>query len=152
MPRHFDADLAGGGAASDHVVLAKEGLAATDIFLNYVSPITDGGEALIKAGRVLPVVASLSAAEGDAQLSVLLPEGSKTLVVPRNHRWASIGVDGQLRSHQVEPPVRSRPHDGSQQATFEFLRQPPGEAWAIELAMQPENHYSEDSDPFSGTH
>jgi hypothetical protein len=151
--RQFEPESVVDGAGAGAMVLAKDGVAATDIYLNYISPVTDGGRALIAAGQPLPVVASLNAAEGDAQLSVLLPEGSKTLLVPKSHRWISLGVDGQLRSHAVEPPVRSRPHDGSQRATFDFLRQPTGEdAWASELAMQPENHYNEESDPFSGMH
>jgi hypothetical protein len=152
-PRQFDPDPPADGPAADAVVLAKDGVAATSIYLNYISPVADGGEALITAGQSLPVVASLSAAEGDAQLSVRVGDRSKTLLVPKKHRWISLGVDGQLRSHEAEPPVRARAHDGSQQATFEFLRQPSGPgAWASELAMQPENHYTEESDPFSGTH
>jgi hypothetical protein len=152
-PRQFGLETVDGGAAGDQVVLAKDGLAATSIFLNYISPVTDGGKALIEAGEALPLAVSVNAAEGDAQLAVLLPEGSKTLLVPKEHRWVSLSVDGQLRSHAEEPPVKSRPHDGSQQATFDFLRQSSDEeAWAIELTMQPENHYHEESDPFSGTH
>jgi hypothetical protein len=151
-PRSLGPEPAAGPGAN-LVVLAKDGLAATSIYLNYISPVTDGGEPLIAAGQALPVAASLSAAEGDAQLSVILPEGNRTLVVPRDHRWISLSVDGQLRSHAAEPAVRARPHDGSKRATDDFLRQPDDEeAWAIELEMQPENHYHEDSDPFSGTH
>jgi hypothetical protein len=142
-----------GASAAEDMPLAKDGAAATDIYLNYISPVADGGLPIISTGDPLPCAVELHQAEGDAYLAVLGPGGNRTVVVPKEHRWLSLGADGQLRSHPAEPPVLSRLHDGTEEATLEFLRQPADEdSWATELAMQPENHYSEESDPFSGIH
>jgi hypothetical protein len=129
-----------------------------DIFLNAGNQMQRTGRPLLPAGTALPAVSSASAARATVTLSAQVPGRDQpqnwTVQVP-GHRWISIDQAGHLRSHEFDPPIRCRSHDGTRECTLALLEQmsiEESERFAYRLELKPAGQYDEVTDPFSGVH
>jgi hypothetical protein len=129
------------------VILAESGVAAADVFFHQ--------DRLMAAGAQLPQVVDIAVSQERAYLEISGKGGNCTLLLPfKGHRFLSLDTGGQLRIHMKTPPVRLVAHDGTEQSTLNFLRQPVNsDRWAIELIMITEKQGGQRVvNPFSGAH
>jgi hypothetical protein len=134
----------------------SDGKLLHDIFLNAGNQMQKTGSPWLAAGTLLPVVRSVSAAAATATLWAEVPGRQQPLVwtVQENgHRWVSIDEEGRLRSHEFDPPIRRKDHDGTAENTLALLEQisiPESDRYAYRVELEPAGQYDELTDPFSG--
>jgi hypothetical protein len=136
----------------------SSGTVPYDIFLNAGNQMQKTGKPLLTAGTALPAVCSVSAARATATLSAQVPghdQPQHWTVQEKGHRWVSIDEEGRLRSHEFNPPIRCKNHDGTPESTLALLEQinaAESGRYAYRVDIEPAGQYDEITDPFSGVH
>lgn len=128
-----------------------------DIHLNVGNQMQRPGHPLFAAGSPLPAVRSVGAARVTATLSARVPGRNQEnwTVQEHHHHWVSIDEQGRLRSHEFEPPIRSKNHDGTEADTVALLEQintEESDRYAYRVELEPADNYDLRTDPFSGVH
>lgn len=129
-----------------------------DIFLNAHNYMQKTGNPLLAAGTPLPAVRSVSSVRATATLSAEVPgrdQPQHWTVQETGHSWVSIDEQGRLRSHEFNPRIRCKNHDGTPQSTLALLEQfhiAESDRYAYRVELEPFGQYDEETDPFSGVH